>query len=94
MQGHAKPVARRTRAAAISEIGLLGGSAALAIGGIGLVSAAFARQRRPEQEPDPAPQPSGEPELPDEPMGVPADEASKNGDVELPGFPRNDPTHG
>jgi hypothetical protein len=93
---------RRFRAAPSSELALLGGALALAAGGIGIVSAALARQRRASgDERAPigenrlsTPDASGRPELPDEPLGVPAEEAAGNGEVELPGFPRIDPTHG
>jgi hypothetical protein len=82
------------RAGIVAEMWLLSVSVALAVGGIGIISAA-ARRQRPADEPRvPSSEPSGEPELPDEPMGVPAEESSDNGDIELPGFPRNDPTHG
>jgi hypothetical protein len=82
------------RAGIVAEMWLLSASVALAVGGIGIVSAALRRQRPNDERRAPAPEPSGEPELPDEPMGVPAEESSENGDIELPGFPRNDPTHG
>jgi hypothetical protein len=85
---------RRGRAQIVAEMGLLSTSIALAIGGIGIVSAAVRRQRPAGDRSDPPSEPSGDPELPDEPMGVPAEESSDNGDVELPGFPRTDPTHG
>jgi hypothetical protein len=85
---------RNARAEILAELWLMSASVALAIGGIGLVSGAVRRQRPADERRDPASEPSGEPELPDEPMGVPADESSDNGDIELPGFPRNDPTHG
>jgi hypothetical protein len=75
-------------------MGLLSASVALAIGGIGIVSAAVRRQRPADERRGPTSERSGDPELPDEPMGVPAKESSDNGDIELPGFPRNDPTHG
>jgi hypothetical protein len=78
----------------VAEMWLLSASVALAIGGIGIVSAAARRQRPAEERREPTSEPSGEPELPDEPMGVPAEGSSDNGDIELPGFPRNDPTHG
>ena len=85
---------RRSDAGIVVEMGLLCASVALAIGGIGIVSAAARRQRPADERSEPSSEPSGEPELPDDPMGVPAEESSDNGDVELPGFPRNDPTHG
>jgi hypothetical protein len=82
------------RAGIVAETWLLSASVALAIGGVGIVSAAFRRKRPTDERRDPESEPSGEPELPDEPLGVPAEESSDNGDIELPGFPRNDPTHG
>jgi hypothetical protein len=82
------------RAGILAELRLLSVSVALAIGGVGIVSAAVRRRRPADEHRDPTPEPSGEPEVPDEPMGVPAEESSDNGDIELPGFPRNDPTHG
>jgi hypothetical protein len=85
---------RRPYAGIVAELGLLSASVALAIGGIGIVSAAVRRQQPAGERPEPPSEPSGEPELPDEPMGVPAEGSSDNGDIELPGFPRNDPTHG
>jgi hypothetical protein len=85
---------RDSNAGILAELWLLTVSVALAIGGAGIVSAAVRRQRPADERRDPASEPSGEPELPDEPMGVPAEESSDNGDIELPGFPRNDPTHG
>jgi hypothetical protein len=94
---------RRHRAAArsSSEFVLLGGAFALAASGIGIVSVALARQRRAGEGVDGAGSHddsvtagAGRPELPDEPLGVPADGPSGNGEVELPGFPRIDPTHG
>jgi hypothetical protein len=85
---------RRANAGIVAEVGLLGASIALAIGGVGIVGAAIRRQRPGGERPEPASEPSGDPELPDEPMGVPAEESSDNGDIELPGFPRTDPTHG
>jgi hypothetical protein len=85
---------RRANAGIVAELGLLSASVALAIGGVGIVSAAVRRQRPDAERPEPPSEHSGDPELPDEPMGVPAEESSDNGDIELPGFPRNDPTHG
>jgi hypothetical protein len=85
---------RRARLGIAPEIALLSSSFALAIGGIGIVSAALRRQRPADKRSNPPPETSGEPELPDEPMGVPAEESSNDDDVELPGFPRTDPTHG
>lgn len=37
---------------------------------------------------------AGAPEIDDVPLGVPADEDGAEGDIELPGFPRDDPSHG
>jgi hypothetical protein len=85
---------RRANAQIVAELGLLSASIALAVGGVGIVSGAVRRQRAGGERPEPSAEPSGEPELPDEPMGVPAQESSDNGDIELPGFPRTDPTHG
>ena len=82
------------RAGILAELRLLSVSVGLAIGGVGIVNAAVRRGRPANERRDPAPEPSGEPEVPDEPMGVPAEESSDNDDIELPGFPRNDPTHG
>jgi hypothetical protein len=94
MRVHADIQDRRPYAGIVAEMGLLSASVVLAIGGIGIVSAAVRRQRPADERPEPSSEPSGDPELPDEPMGVPAEESSDNGDIELPGFPRNDPTHG
>ena len=94
MQVLAETTDRREHAAIAAELALLSASIALAIGGVGIVSAAFRRRRPAAERPEEPSEPSGEPELPDEPLGVPAEESSDNGDVELPGFPRNDPTHG
>ena len=69
----------------------------MAAAGFGAISAAIrkARPDRADPTPDDSPAPSGgEPELPDEPLGVPADEPAGDEDVELPGFPRSDPSHG
>jgi hypothetical protein len=94
VHGGAEIHGRRDHVMASSELALLSGAVALAIGGIGIVSAARARQRRAGEAPPSAPESSGKPELPDDPMGVPAQGSSGNGEVELPGFPRTDPTHG
>ena len=89
------PLALRRRLRGGSEFVLLSGSVALAAAGFGALSAAARRGA----EPDPGEQPpkrnqGGEPEVPDEPLGVPAEDAPRNGEVELPGFPRSDPSHG
>jgi hypothetical protein len=58
-----------------------------------LVIAALIAIRRRRGRDAVAEPPSG-PEVPDTPLGVPADAAANDGPVELPGFPRTDPTHG
>lgn len=81
--------------AASAELALLSGAVALAIAGFGVISAVRARHRRGYQAGPMAAESSGKPELPDDPMGVPAQGGTPgNGEVELPGFPRTDPTHG
>jgi hypothetical protein len=72
---------------------LLGGSIAAAAAGIGLVLA-LRHQRRNASGDASWDGRSGGPEVPDMPLGVPAEQRSGTGAVELPGFPRSDPTQG